>query len=101
MQRFTSSLYLCKVVPSKQSILVMVIVLVCTTCGHTKVEGMPFKFFSFAFFQDSVSLCSHGCPGTHFVDKAGLELRNLPASASQVLGLKVCAPSALRNFFLS
>jgi hypothetical protein len=25
------------------------------------------------------------------VDQAGLELRDLPASASQVLGLKVCA----------
>jgi hypothetical protein len=29
---------------------------------------------------------SSGCPGTHSVDQAGLELRNLPASASQVLG---------------
>jgi hypothetical protein len=28
------------------------------------------------------------CPGTHSVDQAGLELRNPPASASQVLGLK-------------
>jgi hypothetical protein len=28
------------------------------------------------------------------VDQAGLELRNLPASASQVLGLKVCATTA-------
>jgi hypothetical protein len=26
------------------------------------------------------------CTGTHFVDQAGLELRNPPASASQVLG---------------
>jgi hypothetical protein len=43
------------------------------------------------FFQDRVSLCSPGCSGTHSVDQAGLELRNLPASASQVLGLKVCA----------
>jgi hypothetical protein len=40
---------------------------------------------------DRVSLYSPGCPGTHFVDQAGLELRNLPASASQVLGLKACA----------
>jgi hypothetical protein len=39
-------------------------------------------------FQDRVSLYSPGCPGTHFVDQAGLELRNPPASASQVLGLK-------------
>ncbi|GAB1300036.1 DNA-dependent protein kinase catalytic subunit [Apodemus speciosus] len=36
-----------------------------------------------------VSLCSSGYPGTHFVDQAGLELRNLPASASQVLGLQL------------
>jgi hypothetical protein len=36
-------------------------------------------------------LYSPGCPGTHFVDQAGLELRNLPASASQVLGLKASA----------
>jgi hypothetical protein len=39
-------------------------------------------------FRDGVSLCSPGCPGTHFVDQAGLELRNPPVSASQVLGLK-------------
>jgi hypothetical protein len=38
-----------------------------------------------------VSLCSLGCPGTHSVDQAGLKLRNPPASASQVLGLKACA----------
>jgi hypothetical protein len=42
-------------------------------------------------FRDRVSLYIPGCPGTHFVDQAGLELRNLPASASQVLGLKACA----------
>jgi hypothetical protein len=30
-------------------------------------------------FLDKVSLCSHGCPGTHFVDQADIELRNLPA----------------------
>jgi hypothetical protein len=48
-------------------------------------------------FRDRVSLYSPGCPGTHFVDQAGHELRNLPASASRVLGLKVCAtmPSTL------
>ena len=43
------------------------------------------------FFRDRVSLYSPGCPGTHFVVQAGLELRNLPASASRVLGLKACA----------
>jgi hypothetical protein len=44
------------------------------------------------FFQDRVSLCSP--PGTHSVDQAGFKLRNLPASASQVLGLKVCTTTA-------
>jgi hypothetical protein len=38
--------------------------------------------FLFLFFETGFSLCSPGCPGTHFVDQAGLELRNLPASAS-------------------
>jgi hypothetical protein len=42
----------------------------------------------FFFFQDRVSLCSPGCPGTHFVDWAGLELRNPPASASLSAGIK-------------
>jgi hypothetical protein len=57
----------------------------------------PFFFFGFLFvclffvFQGRVFLYSPGFPGTHFLDQAGLELRNPPASASQVLGLKVCA----------
>jgi hypothetical protein len=40
------------------------------------------RFFSKYFFLDRVSLYSPGCPGTHFVDQTGLELRNPPASAS-------------------
>jgi hypothetical protein len=44
--------------------------------------------------QDRVSLCSLGCPRTHTVDQAGLKLSNLPASATQVLGLKVCVTTA-------
>jgi hypothetical protein len=35
-------------------------------------------------FRDRVSLRSPGCPETHSVDQASLELRSLPASASQV-----------------
>jgi hypothetical protein len=34
------------------------------------------------------------------VDQAGLELRNPPASASQVLGLKACATTARLNFLV-
>jgi hypothetical protein len=54
-------------------------------------------FFENPNFQNShyrVCLCSPGCPETHSLDQAGLELRNLPASASQVLGLKVCCCSS-------
>jgi hypothetical protein len=45
-------------------------------------------------FRDRVFLCSPGCPGTSSVDQAGLELRNPPAFASQVLRLKVCATTS-------
>jgi hypothetical protein len=49
-------------------------------------------FFVFVFvFRVRVSLYSPGCPGTHFIDQVGLKLRNPPASASRVPGLKVCA----------
>ena len=49
-----------------------------------------------AFFSpwDRVSLCSAGCPRTHSVDQVCPELRNPPASASRVLGLKACATTA-------
>jgi hypothetical protein len=50
-----------------------------------------FVLFCFVFvLRDRVSLYSPGCPETHSVDQAGLELRNPPASASRVLGLKAC-----------
>jgi hypothetical protein len=59
-------------------------------------------FFSGVGGRDRVSLYSPGCPGTHFVDQAGLELRNPPASASasRVLGLKACAtmPGPIKLF---
>jgi hypothetical protein len=63
-----------------------------STSSHTFARKFNFNFFLFVFvFGVRVSLYSPGCPGTHFVDQADLELRNLPASASQVLGLKACA----------
>jgi hypothetical protein len=56
----------------------------------------PVLFFClFVFvFRDRVSLCSPGFPGTHSVDQAGLELRNPPVSASQMLGLKASDTTA-------
>jgi hypothetical protein len=51
--------------------------------------------------QDRVSLCSPGCPGTHSVDQAGPKLRDPPASANQVLGLKACTTTPGRFFFFN
>ena len=45
-------------------------------------ESIYLFIYLFGFFQDRVSLCSPGCPGTHFLDQDDLELRNLPTSAS-------------------
>ena len=53
-----------------------------------------FVLFCFCFFRDRVSLYTPGCPGPHSIDQAGLKLRNPPASASQVLGLKACVMTA-------
>ena len=59
--------------------------------SHLSSTGLQFLILWFGLiFWDRVSLCSPGCPGTHSVDQAGLELRNPPASASRVLGLKAC-----------
>jgi hypothetical protein len=44
-----------------------------------------------------VALAVHS--GTHSVDQTGLELRDTPASASKVLGLKVCVTTAQRISF--
>ena len=49
-------------------------------------------------FQTGFSLCS---PGTHSVGQAGLELRDPPASASRVLGLKAAPPARLSWTFLT
>jgi len=41
-----------------------------------------------------------GCPGTYSVDQDGLKFRDLPPSASRVLGLRESATTAYPNFFL-
>ena len=68
-----------------------------------------FFFFVFCFFQDRVSLCSPGCPGTHPVAQVGLKLRNLPArfltdltgESSQGSGLPICSPVMYFRFSTS
>jgi hypothetical protein len=52
----------------------------------------------FVFFETGfLCVALAGCPGTHFVDQAGLELRNPTPSASQVLGLKACTTTTRRK----
>jgi hypothetical protein len=60
---------------------------------HIK-EEINFLSICLLVFQDRVSLCSLGWSGTHSVYQADSELRDPSASASQVLGLKVCATTA-------
>jgi hypothetical protein len=63
-------------------------------------QSKELAVFLFCFvFRDRVSLYTPGCPRTHFVDQADLELRNPPASASQVLGLKACTTTARLALF--
>ena len=57
--------------------------------------------FCLFVFRDRVSLCSPSYPGTHSVGQAGLELRNLSASASQVLGLKACTTMPCSTYTLA
>jgi hypothetical protein len=81
------------------------------TKNSNKTHSVPPFPFPFPFlpsslppflpsFQNRVSLHSPACPGTHSVDQAGLELRNPPASASQMLGLKACTTTVQIVFFV-
>jgi hypothetical protein len=76
--------------------------MVLATSGRSS-SGLHIQKFLFVClfvcFRGRVSQYSPGCPGTHSVDQAGLKLRNLPASAFQVLGLKACATTPGRIFF--
>ena len=60
----------------------------------SKVSFLSFFFFS--FFQDRVSLYTPGCPGTHFVYQAGLELRKylpLPPKSAGMKGVRHHRPA--------
>jgi hypothetical protein len=61
-------------------------------CKCEKISHILLIFFFVPW--DRVSLCRPGYPGTHSENQAGLELRDLPASASGMLGLKTCTKTA-------
>ena len=56
-----------------------------------------FIYLFILIFSDRVCLSSVGCPGTHSVDQAGLD-NDLPASASQDLGLEQRVPTSCLDF---
>ena len=55
--------------------------------GWKERSQEPLQFSCLVWFETG-SLYTPACSRTHYVDLAGLEFRDLPASASQVLGLK-------------
>jgi hypothetical protein len=60
-------------------------------------EATPFKCYLLCFcfvILARVAIYSLGSPKTLSVDQSGLKFRDLPASASQVLGLKACVTTA-------
>jgi hypothetical protein len=91
---------LVSVVMSPHSFLILLIWILslCPLVSLAKGLSTFFVVVCLFVFRDRVSLCSPGCPGTHSVDQAGLELRNPPAPASQVLGLKACTITASLGF---
>lgn len=52
-------------------------------------DDFIYLYFIFVF-GDRISLCTSDCPWNYSIDHANLELRNVPASASWMLQLKVC-----------
>jgi hypothetical protein len=70
--------------------------------GFLMVVGCLLFLFICLFVWDRVSLYGPGCLGTSSANQAGLELRDLLASAFQVLGLKMCtAKPSLMSLFLT
>ena len=53
------------------------------------------QYFLFCFVLGRVSLCNSSCPKTLSIEQAGIELKNPPASISQVLELNMCTTTAL------
>jgi hypothetical protein len=70
----------------------------CTSNYKTKHEFRDFMinllFYVFLFVFLFVFETGFLCVALTALDQAGLELRNPPASASQLLGLKACATIA-------
>lgn len=56
-----------------------------SSCLLPQPEIMTFVFVFAGVYRDRVSLRSPGCPRVHWVNQAGLDLREPPTSVSRVL----------------
>jgi hypothetical protein len=70
------------------------LVLSCLVLSCLVLSCLVLFLLVYFVFRVRVSLCSPVCAGTQSVDQTDLELRNPPASASQVLGLQQCSITA-------
>jgi hypothetical protein len=70
----------------------------CLFCFGILFFVCLFVFLFFGFLVETGFLCVVLAVLELTVDQAGLKFRNPLASASQVLGLKVCATNARLNF---
>jgi hypothetical protein len=68
-----------------------ILVLGKSTVGKCQILLVKQKPVNFFFVWTGFLCIALADLGLNSVDQAGLELRNPPASASQVLGLKACA----------
>lgn len=62
----------------------------CSLKDHLTID--IYVFVCCLLFE--IRIDSPGCPRTNLVDRAGLELTDLPASESSMLGLKECTTPA-------
>lgn len=70
--------------------------------AHSEKLGYTEIFYLFIFLEgvaDRVLLCGPGCPGASHAHSADHTFRDLPASASGVLGLRECAIHACLGMF--
>lgn len=77
---------------------------ISTYMQNSFIEKIRQLFINFylllrGYFWDRFLLGSHACPGRHYVYQAGLELKISLASASWMLGLKVCNITLSYNNF--
>lgn len=69
--------------------------------GLRQMTFVCFFVFSFAFFQDRVSPCSTGCPGTRFAGHVcGLELTKCWCLAVKLISLSLSPPLPHLSLYL-